>query len=278
VNKRIRELRQKSLDAVPTISLERAELLTKFYKSGKANGVSVPVARAMAFKYILKHKILFIGDGELIVGERGPSPKATSTYPEICTHTAQDFDILNNREKVSFKVDNASAKTQTNEIQPYWEGRSIRDRLLEAVGSDWQDAYKAGVFTEFMEQRAPGHTVMDDKIFKKGFIDFKIDIQKSVSKLDFFNDPHAKDKKEELKAIEITVDALIGFANRYSKKAELLANNEENKKRKFELLEIARICKKVPKYVPETFHEALQSRNLSRSITVLLVCTSWSYY
>jgi len=258
VNKRIRELRQKSLDAVPTISLERAELLTKFYKSGKANGVSVPVARAMAFKYILKHKILFIGDGELIVGERGPSPKATSTYPEICTHTAQDFDILNNRENVSFKVDSASAKTQTNEIQPYWEGRSIRDRLLEAVGSDWQDAYKAGVFTEFMEQRAPGHTVMDDKIFKKGFIDFKIDIQKSVSKLDFFNDPHAKDKKEELKAIEITVDALIGFANRYSKKAELLANNEENKKRKFELLEIARICKKVPKYVPETFHEALQ--------------------
>ncbi len=258
MNNRIKVLRQQSLDTVPTISLERAELLTDFYKSGVADSVSVPVARALAFQYILEKKVICINAGELIVGERGPSPKATYTYPEICTHSKKDFDILNNREKISFKVDKKSFAIQKNKIQPFWSGRSIRDRILKAVGKDWQDAYKAGVFTEFMEQRAPGHTVMDDKIFRKGFIDFKKDIKESIANLDTLNDLDAYDKQEELKAIETAADALIKFAIRYSKKAKSLAGKEENKTRKSELFEIARICKKVPKYTPNTFHEALQ--------------------
>ena len=258
MNNRIKKLRQQSLDAVPIISLERAELLTEFFKSGVADNVSVPVARAMVFQYILENKAICINDGELIVGERGPAPKATPTYPEICTHTKEDFEILNNREKVSFKVDDKTFAIQQDKIQPYWIGRSIRDTIFESVGQDWLDAYKAGVFTEFMEQRAPGHTVMDDKIFRKGFVDFKIDIQKSIIKLDLLNDPKAYDKKEELKAIEITADSLINFAHRYSNAAKLLAGKEKNAKRKSELLEITRICKTVPKHAPETFHEALQ--------------------
>ena len=254
VNNRIKKLRQQSLDAVPAISLERAELLTNFYNSGKANGVSIPVARALAFQYILENKAICINDEELIVGERGPSPKATPTYPEICTHTKEDFDILNNREKVSFKVDKKSFVIQKEKIQPFWSGRSIRDKILEAVSEDWSNAYKAGIFTEFMEQRAPGHTVMDDKIFHKGFTDFKNDIQKSITNLDLPNDPNAITKKEELGAIAISANALIGFASRYSQEAKKLADIENNKKRKSELLEIARICNKVPKHAPDTFH------------------------
>ena len=258
MNKRINKLRQQSLDAVPTISLERAELLTNFYNSGKADGVSVPVARAMAFEYLLENKELYIGEGELIVGERGPLPKATPTYPEICTHTKEDFDILNNREKVSFKVDEKSFVIQKKKIQPFWSGRSIRDKILDAVNGEWTNAYKAGIFTEFMEQRAPGHTVMDDKIYRNGFIDFKNDIQKSIANLDLSNDPNAVAKKEELKAIEISANALIEFANRYSQQSKILADKENNKKRKLELLEIARICNKVPNHAPDTFREALQ--------------------
>ena len=258
MNNRIKKLRQLSLDAVPKISLERAELLTEFYKSGKDDGVSVPVARAMAFTYLLNNKELYIGEGELIVGERGPSPKATPTYPEICTHTKNDFEILNNREKVSFKVAAELFAVQQEKIQPFWGGRSIREIILNEVGDEWNDVYKAGVFTEFMEQRAPGHTVMDDKIFRKGFIDFKKAIQTSIANLDILNDPSAYAKQEELKAIEIAADALISFANRYSEKAKYLADKESNQKRKVELLEIARICKKVPEHAPDTFHEALQ--------------------
>jgi formate C-acetyltransferase len=84
LNERINRLRRQSLDAIPTLSHERAKLLTEFYKTGEPQKHSVPVARALTFKYILEHKELCINDGELIVGEKGPAPKATPTYPELC--------------------------------------------------------------------------------------------------------------------------------------------------------------------------------------------------
>lgn len=258
MNERIKKLREQSLNAVPTISPERAKLLTEFYKSGKAESVSIPVARAMAFKYILENKELCVNDGELIVGERGPEPKATPTYPELCCHSLEDFKILNERQKVWFKSDAETHKFQEDEIIPFWKERSIRSRIFEEIGEEWKDCYAAGMFTEFMEQRAPGHTVLDDKIYKKGFKDFKNDIQKAIDDLDFYNDAEAFEKREELKAMMITADALILFAKRYSKKLKELAETEKDFTRKKEFLEMSEICNHVPENKPRNFHEALQ--------------------
>ncbi len=202
MNDRIKILRQQSLDAVPHISLERADLLTKFYKNGAADNLSIPITRAMALKYLLENKELCINENELFVGEKGPSPKATPTYPEICNHTIDDFEILNSREKVSFKVDNETKKTQAEKIIPYWTGKSIREKIFKSVAPEWIDTYKAGIFTEFQEQRAPGHTVLDNKIYKKGFLDFKSDIDKSLNSLDP-KDSEFDKKKEQLKAMSI---------------------------------------------------------------------------
>ncbi len=258
MNERIKKLREQTLNTHPSISLERAKLLTYFYKSGKSEKVSIPVARALAFKYLLKNKKLCYNEGELIVGERGPAPHATPTYPEICTHTTKDFEILNNREKISFSVENEAKIFQSEIIAPYWSGRSIRDRLFEEVDQEWKDAYESGIFTEFMEQRAPGHTVLDNKIYKKGFKDFIKDIEKSLSNLDFYNDPEAFDKKEELKAMKIAAEAIITFAKRYSNYLLDLAQNEKDKVRKIELENLAGICNRVPENKPKTFWEALQ--------------------
>ncbi len=93
MNKRIKTLREKSLNAVPYISEERAKLLTKFYKQKGIDELSIPVQRAMALSYILNNKEIYIGKGELIVGERGPKPKATPSYPEICVHTPEDLQV-----------------------------------------------------------------------------------------------------------------------------------------------------------------------------------------
>ena len=86
MNDRVKRLREQSVTTHPYISTERAELITEFYQSGVIDAVSTPVARALAFKYILEHQTICINDGELIVGERGPAPKATPTYPELCCH------------------------------------------------------------------------------------------------------------------------------------------------------------------------------------------------
>ncbi len=258
MNDRIAKLRQQSLDAVPRISLERAKLLTEFYRSGQAERVSVPVARAMAFKFLLQNKQISVNPGELIVGERGPAPKETPTYPDICTHTLKDFEILDTREKVWFRVSDDTRKSQEESIIPFWSGRSLRDRMFEQVDPQWKEAYEAGVFTEFQEQRAPGHTVLDDKIYRKGFVDFKHDIIASLNSLDFFNDPQASAKREELKAMEIAADAIILFAERHAEKLTILAEEETDPARTKELKAMADICRKVPARAPESFWEALQ--------------------
>jgi formate C-acetyltransferase len=258
MNDRIRRLRQQSLDATPRISLERAQLITEFYKSGKAERASVPVARALAFKYLMENKQACINEGELIVGERGPAPKATPTYPDICTHSLRDFEILDSRGKVSFKVTDKIRKIQEETIIPFWSGRSIRDRIFDAVDEEWRAAYDAGIFTEFMEQRAPGHTVLDNKIYSRGFVDFKNDIKKSIGNLDFYDDSDASAKREQLSAMLIAADGLMNFAKRHADQLRELAETETDALRKEELAQMAAICDRVPAHPPETFWEALQ--------------------
>lgn len=258
MNERIRKLREQSIKAKPHISPERARLITNFYKSDEANRVSAPVRRALAFKYLLERKKICINRGELIVGERGPAPKATPTYPEICAHSLKDLKILSSRKKIPFVVDDKTKRLYKEQIIPFWRGKSIRDRIFSEMSEQWIDAYEAGIFTEFMEQRAPGHTVLDDKIYRKGFLDFKKDIESSIKNLDFLNDPEAYKKREELEAMEICADALILYAKRHADKARQLAKKEKNRERKKELERIAEICSHVPAHPPRNFWEALQ--------------------
>ncbi len=258
MNERIRKLREQSLSAKPVFSPERAVLLTEFYKSGAAERLPVPIARAMAFKYLLENKTICINEGELIVGERGPAPKATPSYPEICIHTLEDLKILDSRPKISFKVDQQTRQVYRENIIPFWQGRSIREKIFEEMAPEWKAAYEAGIFTEFMEQRAPGHTVLDNKIYRKGMSGFRQDILSAIEALDFFTDPEALNKRDELKAMLIAADALIAFAKRHSQKANELAKAETDPQRKAELRKIAEICRHVPENAPRNFWEALQ--------------------
>lgn len=255
---RIEYLRNQTLNAIHCISAERALLMTEFYRDHLAFGDSVPVQRAKSLHYVLSHKSVCINDHELIVGERGPAPKATPTYPEITVHSLQDLEILNSREKVGFRVDEATRKAYESTIIPFWQGRSNRDRMMEAMTGEWKKAYTAGVFTEFMEQRAPGHTVAGYKIFRTGMLDLIQEAEETIAGLDFVADREAYSKKEELKAMIIAANALIAFANRHADALELLAATETDVQRAAELTEMARICRRVPAHAPSTFHEVLQ--------------------
>jgi pyruvate formate-lyase/glycerol dehydratase family glycyl radical enzyme len=258
MNERVRLLREQSIAARPYISTERAELLTDFYQSGAAEGVSAPVARALAFRYLLENKTVCISSGELIVGERGPAPKATPTYPELCCHTLDDLDVLDSRERTPFRVTDYAKRTYRDKIISYWKGKTMRERVFAAMTGEWKTAFDAGVFTEFMEQRAPGHAILDDKIYRRGFLDLKADISKALEGLDAAGDPEAARKEQELKAIDITADALIHFAERHAEKAADLARAETDPDRKRELEHIADICRHVPARAPRDFYEALQ--------------------
>ncbi|MDO5725100.1 MAG: glycyl radical protein [Tissierellia bacterium] len=254
---RVKKLREKSVNTQPRIDMERAVSVTKAYKEHFGT-VSNPVMRALAFKRIMAEKTIYIGDGELIVGERGAEPGATATFPELCCHTVEDLEVMDARENVNFTVTEEDKKIQREFIIPYWEKRSTRYKMFQELDKEWQDAYAAGIFTEFMEQRGPGHTVGDKKLYQKGMLDFKADIKEAIENLDFYNDPKALDKRENLRAMDIACDAMILQGKRYAEKARELAETETDENRKKELLEIAEICEHVPANAPRNFREALQ--------------------
>ena len=257
MNDRVNRLRQASLETKPSLSIERAALLTEFCRKDKT--VSVPIRRARAFQYIMENKQIYIGKDELIVGERGPAPKAAPTFPELCCHSLDDFSILNSREKIAYSADERARQIQRDTVIPYWQGRSIRDLIFAEMTPEWKNAYEAGMFTEFMEQRAPGHTVLGDVIYRKGLSELKAGIETALSRLDFFNDPEASAKKDELRAMAIAADAVMRFAERHAEKAEELANAELDPVRQAELRRIAEACRHVPAHAPRDFWEALQA-------------------
>ncbi len=254
---RVVRLRQQSLEAVPTLSTERAELMTEFYQQ-EHSLVSIPVQRARAFQYLMEHKAICINLGELIVGEKGPQPQSAPTYPELCCHSLADLEILDSRPKISFKVSPQARRAYREKVIPFWQGRTMRELLFQEMTAEWKAAYEAGIFTEFMEQRSPGHTVLDNKIYHKGMLDFQQEIQASLDKLDYLNDPQAYARQEELKAMAICAGALVRFAARHAGQARAQAQAEQDPQRRLELERIAEVCTHVPAHAPRDFWEALQ--------------------
>ncbi|MEJ2727968.1 MAG: glycyl radical protein [Deltaproteobacteria bacterium] len=257
MNKRIARLREQSFKTRPCLSAERALLVTLFYRDNDGK-YSVPVLRALNFKNLCEKKTIYIGDDELIVGERGPFPKAVSTFPELTCHSLEDLEILDSREMTRYAVDEEAMEIYRETVIPYWNGRSMRERVFRQVPGQWSRAYSAGVFTEFMEQRAGGHTTLDGIIYRKGMLDFKAEIADSLKRLDYLNDPDATDKSEQLTAMDIACDAAIIFGQRHAELAREMAAKEGDPARKKELERIAAVCRRVPAHAPQDFWEALQ--------------------
>jgi len=257
MTERIEFLRNESFEKKPSFSAERAKLVTDFYKANDGK-YPVPVLRGMNFKYICEHKTLYMGDRELIMGERGPAPKAVSSFPELTCHSLEDLQILNSRQMQSYSVSPEDSALYRDHVIPYWKGRSMRDKAFGRMGEKWLALYEAGLFTEFGEQRAFGHTSLDGTIYKKGMLDFKEEIKEALTSLDFVNDPEATLKEDELNGMLLSCDAAIIFAERHAQLAEEKAKNEKNPERKAELEKIAEVCRRVPANAPENFWEAVQ--------------------
>lgn len=254
---RTKKLREASVTTKPHISIERAVLFTEAYKKYEGS-VEMPVLRALSFKHFVENRTLCINDGELIVGEKGDSAQAAPTYPDICCHTIEDMEIMNDRDIVDFKVTEEDKRIQEEVIIPFWEKRQTRKKIVNAMSTEWKNAYEAGMFTEFMEQRAPGHTVCGDIIYRKGFADLKKDIEEEIAKLDFLNDSEAYDKKADLEAMAISCEAMIILGKRYAALARKMAEETNDEQRKKDLLLIAENCDVVPEHAPKTFHQAIQ--------------------
>ncbi len=257
MNERIKRLRKQSVEMEPSLSIERALIETEFYKENFGK-YPVPILRALTFLEICMQKTIYLGEDELIVGERGPQPKSVPTFPELTCHSVEDLKVLNSREKQRYTISDKDIEKYAKEVIPYWKGKTQRERIFSQVPMEWQAAYEAGVFTEFMEQRAPGHTCLDGKIYTKGLLDFKKEIAEEFENLDYLNDFDATAKADQLYAMYVSCDAVIIFADRHAVLAEEMAEKEKNPLRVAELKQIADVCRWVPANAPRNFWEAIQ--------------------
>ena len=257
MNERVQALRELSVTTQPHIDMERAKSETATYKKYEGK-LSVPELRAQVLYDYFAAKTLYIGEGELIVGEKGDSPHGAPTFPELCCHTLEDMHVMNDRELISFSVKEEDYGYQEKEIIPFWEKRSTRSKILANMSDQWKDCYAAGIFTEFMEQRGPGHTVGSFKLYEKGFLDYKADIQASIDSLDYFHDTEAFEKRNQLRGMAKACDAIMLLGARYADYARELAGKETSDTRKAELLQIAANCDVVPAHKPQTFWQAIQ--------------------
>ena len=274
---RIRQLRDISVNKCsPSISMERAMLLTEAYKRWEGT-CSIPVLRGRAFVHIMENRTLYLERGSLIVGEKGHKPWAAPTFPELCCHSLEDFQNMNDRKQVFFTVSGKDREIQRDIIIPYWKDRAMMSRINKLLPEEWHRLFEAGLYTEFLMQRGPGHTVADGKIYRKGYLDLIDDIDRELQSLDYNNDPRALDKRDELEGMRLACQGMIIMGKRYAALARQSAEKEADSKWQSELLELAEVCDVVPAHAPRTFRQALQMYWFTH-IGVTLEMNNWDAY
>lgn len=254
---RTKRLRELSETTHPSISLERALIETEVYKQYEGK-VPAPVLRGIFFKTLMQRRTLYLGDDELIVGEKGVGPQSAPTFPELCCHSLEDLDNMNNREHVSFSVTEEQKEIQRDVIIPFWKDRASMTKMMNMLPEEWHLLFKGGMYTEFMAQRGPGHTVADGKIYKSGYADFMKRIDDELAAIDYNNDMDAEHKQAELQGMHLVCEGMIILGERYAALARQKAEECDDPVRREELEQLAEVCDQVPAHAPRTFREAVQ--------------------
>ena len=256
MNERIARLRAKNLTQQPEICSERAQIVTRAYE--KYKDLPPLLLRAKTFEAIMQEMTIWIADDELIVGNQAKMAKGAPVYPEFSVDwIIKELDSFSTRTSSRFLLSEEN-KTVLRELLPKWQGRTTKDRALSIIPEAAKEAMASQAFLLSPLSSGLGHiSVSYQKLIDHG-IDFLLD--EIREKLAHCQPTAAEDVERKVfyEACQIVLQAMLHFAERFAALAETQAAQAEGQ-RKDELLEIARVCRKVPRERAETFHEALQS-------------------
>ncbi len=256
---RITKLRQAILDGAPTVGTERGRLVTEAYQETEA--LPFVIRRARALEKILRRMTLFINEDDLLVGNHGHALRCPPIYPENLVGWMEDEEEMDRMEerRVNPLCVPPEIRPELKEMARYWKGKTLVDRCYASFPEDVRRAREALLFTVSLEKNAVGHCVLDyPKLLERGYAGIREEATERLRALDL-TDPADLKKRDFLEAAVITCDAVIIFTERYARLATEMARAEEGADRRQLLLDLARICGKVPTQPAETFHEAVQS-------------------
>ena len=255
---RVKRLKDQILSAVPCIEVDRARLLTESFK--ETEDQPIIIRKAKALEKILNEIPIVIRDEELIVGSLTKNSRSAQVFPEFSNKWLVDeFDKLPKRTSDSFQI-SEETKEELKEIFKYWEGKTVSELASSYMSDETIKAMGAKVFTVANYHfNGLGHISVDyKKVLEKGFKGIIDEAEDAMSKF-HSSDPEYIKKRKFLEAVIISCKAAINYAKRYAKLAEELAEETSDIIRKNELLDIAKVCNKVPENPASTFYEACQS-------------------
>ena len=258
LTKRMKEFREEVLDEKPYIDAERAILATEAYKEN-LNQPRVMV-RAKMLEKILNHMSIYIEDKSLLAGNQATKNRNAPIFPEYTMEfVINELDQFEKRDGDVFYI-TEKTKEQLREIASFWENNNLRARGEALLPEEVRVFMETGVFgMEGKLNAGDAHLAVNyERILKDGLKGYEKRVKECKASLDL-TDPDSIDKYCFYNAVLIVLDAVRTFANRYSVLAKKLAEKELNQERKLELLEMSRICAKVPYEPAETFQEAVQS-------------------
>lgn len=260
ISERIERIRQNYINEKPAISCERAWLWTQSHK--KTEGMPVSIRRARAFYDCCDKLRVHIFDDELVVGAIGEHRKCGILTPEFSwLWVDKEMDSFSERPQDPYEMTAEQRQFMRKDVFPYWKNKSLEEAFLSRIPKDTK---KIGVDTGVIDsdskwRQAVGEITPDyeDVLFKKGFGGLIKEAKEHIKSLDMTK-PADQDKKDFYESIIWTSKGIIRFANRYADEAQKLAEAASDKKRQRELQEIAKVCRRVPEFPPQSFYEAIQ--------------------
>lgn len=258
LTERMKEFREEVLDEKPYIDAQRAILATLAYKEN-LNQPRVMV-RAKMLEKVLDHMSVYIEDKSLLAGNQATKNRNAPIFPEYTMEfVMNELDQFEKRDGDVFYI-TEKTKEQLREIAPFWQNNNLRARGEALLPEEVRVFMETGVFgMEGKLNAGDAHLAVNyERILKDGLRGYEKRVKEYKASLDL-TDPESIDKYCFYNAVLIVLEAVRNFANRYSVLAKDLAEKELNQERKIELLEISRICSKVPYEPAETFREAVQS-------------------
>lgn len=258
LTERMKEFREEVLDEKPYIDAQRAILATLAYKEN-LNQPRVMV-RAKMLEKVLDNMSIYIEDKSLLAGNQATKNRNAPIFPEYTMEfVMNELDQFEKRDGDIFYI-TEKTKEQLREIAPFWQNNNLRARGEALLPEEVRVFMETGVFgMEGKLNAGDAHLAVNyERVLKDGLRGYEKRVKEYKATLDLTN-PDNVDKYCFYNAVLIVLKAVRNFANRYSVLAKDLAEKELNQKRKIELLEISRICSKVPYEPAETFKEAVQS-------------------
>ena len=257
---RIKRLRERLLLNKPRICIERAKYYTESMK--KTEGRPMIIRQAMALAHVLDKISVNIFPDELVVGTLVSDPPGAIVYPEgVGLSILPEIPGVRNRKLCPLDITDEDARILREEIAPYWMNKTLQAYGTSIMPKKTNELFWLASIFVLTEIAGISHVAINyPRLLKTGFKGILELVNEKVRRFEEIKDyaPEDIEKAQFYKAAKIAAQAIIKFGKRYAAKAEELADKENNEDRKEELLEIAKICKKVPENPPETFHEALQ--------------------